>query len=238
MWNTSWVDGDTAHGCAGVEKDPRELARSYVVPSDTVETNSTRCESKRPIALLGPLMKLLEMALVRRMLPMLEGRLTGRLDAAQPGRSTENLLGDLDAFVERNTSDGFAAYEVGLDIEGAYDSVELPRRVETLGGYAIPEILVRFIGHWLARGHFRTKLGTQGGVVLSRPRRPTRGAPQGGALSPLLSILRIYEVVFESCYRCCYRYDGAHAGRGLLSSRGVASSRTAFRRWHLGCCGA
>ena len=33
---------------------PRELARSSVAPSDTVEGNPTRCESERPIALMTP----------------------------------------------------------------------------------------------------------------------------------------------------------------------------------------
>ena len=118
------------------------------------------------------------------MLPMLGGRLTGGQYSCQQGGSTEILIGYLDAFVEKNTCEGNAAYTVGLDIGGASDSAKFPRLFETLGRDAISGILVRPVGQRLARRSFRIKLGTQGGAILSRPRRPTRGAPQGGVSPP------------------------------------------------------
>ena len=104
---------------------------------DKAGRDPTRCENKRPMALLSPLVKLLELGLVRRMLPMLEGGIPERMPAEgryayQKGRSTEILLADLDAFAEGNVKDGFSTYVVGLDIDGAFDSASLPGLVETL----------------------------------------------------------------------------------------------------------
>ena len=163
---------------------PSLLRRFYVVPLDKPGKDPNSCDGKRPIALLSPLMKLLEMILVRRMLPMLEETLSGGQYAYQQGRSTELLLGDLDAFVEDSMTRGWHTYMVGLDIQGAFDSASLVQLVRTLREYSIPAVLVRFIGTWLTRRSFRVKLGTLKGVIYSRPREPSRGVPQGGVLSP------------------------------------------------------
>ena len=87
---------------------------------------------------------------------------------------------------------------VGMDVAGAFDSASLPRLVETLRYYAIPDILCRFIGTWLTERSFTIKLSTPGGTVMGRPRRPTRGVPQGGVLSPLLWILHVNRVADET----------------------------------------
>ena len=139
-------------------------------------------------------MKLLEMVLVRRMLPLLEETLSGGQYAYQQGRSTELLLGDLSRFVEDGLEVGWHTYVVGLDIQGAFDSASLGQLVKTLGEYGIPEVIKRFIAIWLTDRSFRIKMGTLEGVLYSEPREPSRGVPQGGVLSPLLWILHVNRV--------------------------------------------
>ena len=177
---------------------PEMLRKFYVAPLDKPGKDPTRCDGKRPIALLSPLMKLLEMILVRRMLPGLEGSLSGGQYAYQQGRSTELLLGDLDSFVEEGKSNNWHTYVLGLDIQGAFDCASLTKLADSLKEYGIPEILRRFIGNWLTGRSFRIKLGTTDGVAYSRPRTPSRGVPQGGVLSPLLWILHVNKVIAET----------------------------------------
>ena len=55
---------------------PELLRRFYVAPLDKPGKDPTECSNRRPIAVLRPLMKLLELALARRMLPGLEGKLS------------------------------------------------------------------------------------------------------------------------------------------------------------------
>ena len=179
------------NGMAGHNQIPSALRRFYVAPLDKAGKNPALRESKRPIALLSPLMKLLELALVRRMLPMLEGQLTGGQYAYQQGRSAELLLSDPGNFAMGNKRRGWHTYVVGLDIQGAFDCASLTQLVAALKEYGIPERIRRFAGGWLAGRNFRIKLGTALGVVYSKPRRPSRGVPQEGVLSPLLWILRV-----------------------------------------------
>ena len=91
------------------------------------------------------MMKLLELILVRRLMPKLEGKLAEEQYAYQKARSTELLLADLDRFVRQGRQAGRTTYMVGMDVAGAFDSASLPRLVETLRCYGIPEILRRFI---------------------------------------------------------------------------------------------
>ena len=75
---------------------PAPARRFYIVPLDKAGKDPRKCADKRPIALLSPMMKLLELILARRLLPKLEGKLAEEQYAYQKARSTELLLEDLD----------------------------------------------------------------------------------------------------------------------------------------------
>ena len=177
---------------------PKPVRSFYIVPLDKAGKDPRKCANKRPIALLSPMMKLLELILVRRLLPKLEGKLAEEQYAYQKARSTELLLEDLDRFVRKGKQEGWITYMVGMDVAGAFDSASLPRLVETLRYYAIPDILCRFIGTWLTERTFTIKMSTPEGTVMGKQCRPTRGVPQGGVLSPLLWILHVNRVAEET----------------------------------------
>ena len=84
---------------------PAELRRFFAVSLDKAGKDPTRCENKRPIALLSPHVKLLESILARSILPMVEEQLAEGHYAYQKRRSAEILLAYLDAFVETNARD-------------------------------------------------------------------------------------------------------------------------------------
>ena len=113
------------NGMLETDQVPDMLGRFYVAPRDKPGKGPTRCEGKRPIALPSTLMKLLEMILVRRMLPQLEDSLSGGQYAYQQGSSTELQLGDLDSFVVANKACSRQTYVLGLDIQGAFDCASL-----------------------------------------------------------------------------------------------------------------
>ena len=91
-----------------VERDyvPKELGRFYTVPLDTAGKGPTKCRNKGSMALLSPLMKLLELASIGRLQTMLGGKPTVVQNAYQRARSAEILLTALDASVASNIRNG------------------------------------------------------------------------------------------------------------------------------------
>ena len=81
---------------------PGALKQLYVSPLDKPGKDPMDCNSKRPISLLSPLMKLVELLIVRRLLPQVEHLLSSDQYAYQRARSTEVLLSDLDHFATTN----------------------------------------------------------------------------------------------------------------------------------------
>ena len=67
---------------------PTPVRRFYIVPLDKAGKDPSKCANKRPIALLSPMMKLLELILARRLLPKLEGKLAEEQYAFQKARAT------------------------------------------------------------------------------------------------------------------------------------------------------
>ena len=177
---------------------PKRLRSFYVIPLDKPGKDPTKCASKRPIALLSPLVKLLGLVLVRRILPHVENRVSCGQYAYQRARSTEILLADLDNFVTGNMKRGRPTYVVGLGVEGAFDSASLVKLVEALLYYEVPAPICRIVGTWLGGGRFKIKLRTPLGVVFSGEHMPTRGVPQGGVLSPLLWLLHVNRIIEET----------------------------------------
>merc|ERR1712113_557311 len=106
------------------------------------------------------MLKLLELVIVRRILPIVEDHLSPDQYAYQRVRSTETLLSDLDWFVGKNRREDKITYIAGLDIEGAFDSAGHLKLIDSLMEIGVPEILVRFIGEWLTQGTFRVRLGS------------------------------------------------------------------------------
>ena len=135
------------------------------MPLDKAGKDPARCAKKRPIALLSPMVKLLELILVRRILPSVEQRISCSQYAYQRARSTEILLSDLDHSVTGNVRDKKTTYVVGLDVAGAFDSASLGKLVEALLYYDVPPVVCRFVGVWLTGRKFQIKLRSPIGTV-------------------------------------------------------------------------
>ena len=141
------------------------------------------------------MVKLLELALVRRIRSFVEDRISCSQYAYQRARRTEVLLSDLDRVVTGNARAEKVTYVVGLDVAGAFDSASPPELVEATGNYGIPAPVYRFIGAWLTGRTVSIKLRSPIGAVYGGNDIPTRGVPQGGVLSPLLWLLYVNTIV-------------------------------------------
>ena len=170
---------------------PKNLKQFYIIPLDKPGKDPTSCGGKRPIALLPSLMKMLELIIVRRILPIVSDIMSEDQYAYQRARSTEILLADLDHFVTTSRNKNKTVYLMGLDIAGAFDSAAHQKIIDSLEYFAVPVELQRFIGIWLTQRNFRMRLATPIGTVYSKRKGPTKGVPQGGVLSPLLWLLHI-----------------------------------------------
>ena len=177
---------------------PQEIKHFYVAPLDKTGKDPSLCAHKRPIALLSPLMKLLELVLVRRILPIVGEELSPDQYASQHLRSTDTLISDLDRFASTNRDQGEITYVAGLDIAGAFGGVSYDRLVDALLRGGVQPVLVRFIGIWLVMRVFKARLTTMWGSVRSGDFCQTRGVPQGGALSPFMWIIYINKLAEEA----------------------------------------
>ena len=130
--------------------------------------------------LLSILMELLERFLAGRLLALVESEPAPDQFAFRRARSMEILL-----------SPGIAPYFAGLRIVAALHCsshvkialciVGAPEARRSCG---VPEIIIRFMGTWLAHGDFRVRLSYLPGTALSKCLNPAVEA-EGGAIATI-----------------------------------------------------
>ena len=92
-------------------------------------------------------------------------------------------------FATESVNDGKFVSMPSLDIDGAFDTVSRGLLIETLEAHQVNRYVIRSIVTWLLNRVFRIKLKTGAGAFFSRQCPVSRGALQGGVLSPVLRIL-------------------------------------------------
>ena len=160
----------------------RALKRVCVALLDKPAKDPRICDNRCPFAPLSTLMKLVGLVLVLRSLPAAERWLSADQYAYQQARSAEVLPSDLDHSVATDRRRNRVSRVAGLDISLAVESVAFLGLTRTLR---------RFIEAWLAGRIFRARLAKPSALrpagIMARLGRCDRG----GALSPVLWILRI-----------------------------------------------
>ena len=91
-------------------------------------------------------MRVVELALVRRLLPLPEWGLAAARYAYQGARSPEILPADRDAFVTERRRDDWATYVAGVAIAGAFYSTSL-KLIDTLRRCGALQVFADFCGH-------------------------------------------------------------------------------------------
>ena len=123
-----------------------KLRRFQIVPLDEAGKDPTKGVNKKPQALLSPLLRPLELILVRGILPHVEKKISRSQYAYQKARSAEVLVSDPGRFATGNIRAGTTTYVVGLDVAGAFDRTSLEKLREALLYYGVPGPIYRLVG--------------------------------------------------------------------------------------------
>ena len=170
---------------------PQPLLQLYVTPLDKPGKDAEACASKRPISLISVLAKLLETAILNRILPRIEPQLDGRQYAYRRARGTELHLLEIFDFISEAGERGDYVYVASMDVDSAFDKVAHASIIRTAERAGSDCYTCRYIRIWLTRRRFRVRLRSPMGDYLSTHRKITRGLPQGGVLSPALWLMHI-----------------------------------------------
>jgi len=137
----------------------------------------------RPIGIPTFADKVLQRAAVMALSPVFEEDFYDFSYGFRPGRSAHNAL---DALWNATMSVG-GGWVLDVDVRSFFDSLDRGICRDLLKQRVSDGVLVRLVGKWLNAGVL------EGGVV----RRPTKGTPQGGVISPLLANIYLHYVLDE-----------------------------------------
>ena len=87
---------------------------------------------------------------------------------------------------------------LSLDLQSAYDNVNLKTLIEILREKNIPSKLLKFIFNLINN---RTLFGSFGGIDIGK-RVTNKGLPQGSILSPILFNIYISNIIYKIKYNC------------------------------------
>ena len=172
-------------------KLPESLLRILLVPLLKPGGDPGSCSSRRPIALIGTAIKILEGVLYQRILPVVEPQLEPGLYAYRRNRGTEMVLMEIMDSVRRGLNRGRFVYIVSFYVRGPFDSVPHHRLMAAMKEFGMDPNIRRVVHGWLRSRTFQVRLRAHGEVYKSSVRSITRALPQGGTMifdGPLLMI--------------------------------------------------
>ena len=161
--------------------------------------------------------KVLQRAVVMALEPVYEQDFLNCSYGFRPGRSAHGALQRL----WQGTMNFGGGWVIDLDIRGFFDNVDRTRLGQMLDGRVRDGVIRRAVGKWLNAGIM------EDGAV----RRPEKGTPQGGVISPLLANIYLHEVLdtwFEEDVRPRLRQDAfmvRYADDAVLCFRNEADAR-------------
>lgn len=163
---------------------PRDWCESKVVfiPKPGKKDYTER-RSFRPISLTNFLFKGLERIVSWKMEVDEQGRTNKRQHAFQRGKSTDSALAEVVGHIEKAMANKESVLAVFLDIEGAFDNIDLTKAKEEMIKHQIP----RQFREW-----YSNYLESRRCTAEGRTRHLTKGTPQGGVLSP-----KIWNLIFD-----------------------------------------
>ena len=166
---------------------PSALKLAELIPLLKPGKKADDTTSFRPVALCSCVCKYLEVMMLGRLRPILEGKLHESQHGFRPGRQTTDVLHRIAALHADAKAKGMRLYSVLVDFSKAFDVIEHGLLLEKLRGMGVPEYIIAWVRAFLTDRSFVVRVGSDH----SSERHPSRGVPQGSILGPVLFLVYV-----------------------------------------------
>lgn len=223
LYNQSWTEGQY----------PSSWKHSILLPFHKPGKDPTLPSSYRPISLLSCVGKLMEKMVHRRLSWWLESHL--KLPASQcgfrPGRSTQDVLIQLEHLIQTNFKDKGVLMVAFMDIQGAFDRASHLGILTKLSDLGIGGTPLLWVKSFLSSRTFSVSIGN----TLSSPHPILSGVPQGSVLSPLLFSILLSDIpTLTNASLLTYADDISIVSSSpslLITQQQLQSALNNFKQW-------
>ena len=153
-------------------------------------------DSYRPISLTSWVAKLIERVIKQRILTPLSDHIQIEQFGFLPGRSTTDALVRLEHLIKRSFKKGKAVRVIFLDMDSAFDRVDVGQLIRKLSVMGLPHLLVNWIHQFLMGREVQASLG--GSYSEFKRKAYNIGLPQRSVLSPLLFSVYCHDISLEN----------------------------------------
>ena len=175
---------------------PSEWNKATVIPLLKAGKDPRLVDSYRPISLTSCVAKLIERVIKQRILTPLSDHIQIEQLGFLPGRSTTDALVRLEHLIKQSFKKGKAVHVIFLDMESAFDRVDVRQLIRKLSVMGLPDLLVNWIHQFLMGREVQTSLG--GSFSEFKRKAFDIGLPQGAVLSPLLFSVYCHDISLEN----------------------------------------
>lgn len=178
--------------CLNLSYFPRAWKVALMVPIPKPGGNPENCSDYRPISLLSPFGKILEMVIQQRIKRDIEDRniLRNCQFGFKPGHCTTHALACFTDYVSKGLNKKNGTLAVSLDFSKAFDRVWQQGIIYKLQSFGFSEHICSMVKSFLDGRHFMVKVGEK----RSSQRQVLAGVPQGSILGPLLYNIYVSDI--------------------------------------------
>ncbi|KAK2703263.1 hypothetical protein QYM36_018248, partial [Artemia franciscana] len=160
---------------------PSEWNKEIVIPLLKAGKDPKLVDSYRPISLTSCAAKLIERVIKQGILTPLSDHIQIEQLGFLPGRSTTDALVRLEHLIKLSFKKGKAVHVIFLDMDSAFDTVDVGQLIRKLSVMGLPNLLVNWIHQFLMDRDVQASLG--GSYSEFRRKAYNIGLPQGSSAS-------------------------------------------------------